>query len=84
LHDGYVDLPFPFEEIAAPPFSIEAWWSIDDLLGHLGTWSGVRRYHERTGDDILAKIGPRLALAWGGPEQTRLARWLLAVRVGRA
>lgn len=83
LHEGYADLPFPFEQIATPPFSIEAWWSIDDLLGHLGTWSGVRRYCERTGDDILARIGPQLRQAWGGPEQARLARWPLAVRVGR-
>ena len=83
LHDGYADLPFPFEKVATPSFSIEAWWSIDDLLGHLGTWSGVQRYRERTGDDILAWIGPQLAQAWGEPGQARLAIWPLAVRVGR-
>jgi len=39
---GYRTIPFPFAEIAAPSFRMEARWTLDQLLGYFSTWS-VRR-----------------------------------------
>jgi len=83
VESGYADLPFPFEPLEAPPFAMEAEWALTDLMGYLGTWSAVRRHRERTGCDPLAAVARGLRDIWGDPEQPRLVRWPLALRVGR-
>ena len=35
---------FPFEEIDAPAFQIEAEWTLEHLLGYLRTWSATQRF----------------------------------------
>ncbi len=37
--DGYATIPFPFAELPDPKIAMTAEWSLDDLLGYLGTWS---------------------------------------------
>jgi ubiquinone/menaquinone biosynthesis C-methylase UbiE len=44
VEEAYRTIPFPFEEIVAPTFSMEALWSLDDLLGYFSTWSATNRY----------------------------------------
>lgn len=41
---GYANLPFPFYEIESPPFYIEAEWTLENLIGYLNTWSGLRKF----------------------------------------
>jgi SAM-dependent methyltransferase len=79
---GYRTLPFPFTEIAAPSFAISEEWSFEQLMGYLGTWSGVSEYCRRHGEDPLAEIGPALRGAWGSEGRRRVS-WPLALRVGR-
>jgi SAM-dependent methyltransferase len=50
---GYRELPFPFEEIATPPFQIEVPWSLAHLLGYLRTWSATRRFLAANEQDQL-------------------------------
>jgi len=82
LERGYGDVPFPFEELAAPPFAMAADWDLEHLLGYLGTWSATRRYQARHGADPREQIGAELSAAWGAVERRRL-RWPLLVRAGR-
>ncbi|BCS52563.1 class I SAM-dependent methyltransferase [Geobacter sp. SVR] len=83
VDECYATIPFPFAEIAAPPFAMEAEWSMEHLLGYLGTWSAVKEYHRQRGHDPLALIAEELAAAWGEPGQLRRISWPLALRVGR-
>lgn len=80
---GYLELPFPFAEIEAPPFQIEVEWSLEQLLGYLRTWSARQRYLAAEETDPVDLIAPELADAWGDPAQTQRAVWLLTTRVGR-
>lgn len=82
LERGYGDVPFPFQEIAVPPFAMAADWDLAHLLGYLGTWSATRRYQTRHGSDPREQIRDELTAAWGGVERQRL-RWPLLVRAGR-
>lgn len=45
LWNGYpdADVAFPFERIAAPEFTIEVNWTIEQLLAYLQTWSACKR-----------------------------------------
>ena len=83
VDDGYTTIPFPFPEVTAPPFAMEAEWTLEHLIGYLGTWSAVKEYERVTGDNPLALISEELTEAWGDPLQQRRVCWPLALRVGR-
>jgi hypothetical protein len=83
VNDGYASLPFPFEEIEHPDFTIEHDWTLHDLLAYLATWSPVKRYIEANGSDPIDLIRDSLTSAWGDPAQERRVRWIVKMRVGR-
>ncbi len=83
VENGYRDVPFPFEEVSAPVFSMEESWTLGDLIGYLGTWSATTRYRAATGQDPLRPLAEALRALWGGDERARRIRWPLALRVGR-
>ncbi len=79
----YQNIEFPFSEFAAPNFVIEQSVTLDDVAGYLRTWSATRGFVKQHGtdpvDDLLTELGP----AWGAPQQSRPARWPVAMRIGR-
>jgi len=83
VDEGYRTIPFPFDEIEAPDFVMTARWTLDHLLGYLGTWSAVSRAREQTGVDLLSAIKPELARLWEEPLEFRQVSWPLSLRVGR-
>jgi hypothetical protein len=58
-------------------------WSLQQLLGYVGSWSACQRYREANRKDPVALIAGALGEAWGDPAGTRIVRWPLAVRVGQ-
>lgn len=80
--DGYSTVAVPFPEIDAPEFTMRSRWSLDALIGYLGTWSALRRSAEATGVNPLETVVPALADAWGSVE-AREVSWPLAVRAFR-
>jgi SAM-dependent methyltransferase len=80
---GYRTLPFPWPELPAPAFTIDASWTLDRFVGYLGTWSAVSAYRRATGVDPLSLVMAELHAAWGAPDRQRAVRWNLTVRAGR-
>lgn len=78
----YQTIEFPFAEFASPNFVIEQPVTLDDVAGYVRTWSATRAFVKHHGkdpvDDLVAQLGP----AWGAA-QSRLARWPIAMRIGR-
>lgn len=84
VETGYRTLPFPFEEIPAPPMQLYADWTLEQLLGYARTWSGVRALERERGPGAIEALGERLAPLWGdGGKATRRITWPLAMRLGR-
>lgn len=83
VDEGYASLELPFEPLETPTVEMRAAWNAQQLLAYLASWSAVQRYRAATGQDAVAAIAPALLAAWGDPQQTRAARWKLAVRAGR-
>lgn len=79
----YRTLPFPFDEIAAPEFAVEATWSLRDLFGYLSSWSAAPKFKEAHGFDPLEEKRAEFKAAWGA-ETDRGVRWPLYVRVGKS
>jgi SAM-dependent methyltransferase len=83
VHDRYATLPFPFDEIAAPPFAMTADWNLHELLAFLDTWSASQRYFQERGTHAIDEIEPELARTWGDPAGRRHFECPLFVRAGR-
>lgn len=80
---SYETLPFPFEEIKAPQFSIEAEWDMSSYLGYLGSWSATQKFKETRGYDPIDEVRDELREVWGDPEILRDVQWPLHLRVGK-
>jgi hypothetical protein len=80
---GYQTLPFPLPEEPPPSFEMTQVWTLDDLLGYLGTWSASQRSRQTHGTDPLDDVRAELAQAWGVAEDEQIIRWPLHLRVGR-
>ncbi|MBB1283162.1 class I SAM-dependent methyltransferase [Flavisolibacter sp. BT320] len=82
IDEGYQTIPFPFTEIAAPPFSITYQWTLEHLLGYLQTWSAVKHYQNKNGSNPVELIQQQLQIAWG-KEETKTVRFPLLLRIGK-
>ena len=80
LDERYATIDFPFEPIAPPTFTLVREAALGEYLEYLRTWSAVRRWVERHGDDPVATLAPALAPRWAG---RRRIVWTLALRAGR-
>lgn len=83
VDSGYRELPFPFEEITAPPFGLTVDWTLPQLLGYARSWSAVAHYVEAHGADPVVALGEEIGPLWGDPYVTHKIRWPLTIRIGR-
>jgi SAM-dependent methyltransferase len=81
--ERYQTIEFPFTEFEAPHFVIEQRMTLDDLAGYVRTWSATRGFIKQHRRDPVDGLTQELAPIWGPPQQSRLARWPVAMRVGR-
>lgn len=81
--ERYRTIDFPFAEFTAPDFVIEQPVTLEDVAGYIRTWSATRAFMKAHNVDPVDGLIVQLGLAWGPPEQSRLARWPIAMRVGR-
>ncbi|MCD6013835.1 MAG: class SAM-dependent methyltransferase [Flavipsychrobacter sp.] len=81
VDEGYRTIPFPFKEISAPEFRIVKHWPIDQFVGYLRTWSGVKHYVAKEGQDPVSLVMDDLKKAWGSKELHEI-RWPVHTRIG--
>ena len=65
LWNGYRELPFPYEPIAAPAFEVVVDWTLEQLVDYLGTWTAVKRFIAQGHANFLAEAAEALAPVWG-------------------
>jgi len=82
VNDEYRTVPFPFAEVAIPPFAHEEQWNLERLMAYLRTWSATLRFIQEKGTDPLAEVWDDLVAAWGEPERVRSVVWPLYLRAG--
>ncbi|HEY6838837.1 MAG TPA: class I SAM-dependent methyltransferase [Geobacteraceae bacterium] len=83
VDEGYQTISFPFSELSPPAFEMAAEWTLDHLVGYLGTWSAVKEDTRVHGRNPLEVVGAKLVAAWGEPSRTKKITWPLHLRVGR-
>ncbi|MGH7559549.1 MAG: class I SAM-dependent methyltransferase [Gemmatimonadales bacterium] len=83
VEEGYRSTALPIDEVATPPFAMEAALTLEELLGYIRTWSAVGRYLRAHGTDPVEALAAELGPLWGDRARARLVRWPLVVRAGR-
>lgn len=83
VEGAYRGVDFPLTEVDAPGFEMLVDWTLEELLGYLGTWSAVRAYRKAEGTDPLDRIRGPLSEAWKPSEDRLPIRWPLHARIGR-
>jgi SAM-dependent methyltransferase len=76
-------IPFPFAELAPPPFALERRWTLAELLGYARSWSATAAFVARHGRDPVDALADALAPLWGEATAARTVRWPFVVRAGR-
>ncbi len=82
VEEGYRNVEIPFEEIKGPTFDMTADWSLDHLIGYLGTWSALQKYIKLNTTNPLETIFAELKMAWGTADR-RSVKWPLGLRVAK-
>ncbi len=80
----YRTIPFPFERIDAPPFSLENDWTLPQIVGYMRSMSATSRYVKANSVDPVAAVGEELLAIWqdGAPRRIVWPVIVLAGRVG--
>jgi SAM-dependent methyltransferase len=81
VDDGYSTIPFPFQEIIAPPIAIVKKLTMEQLMGFLRTWSATRHYIRANLQDPISLVKDDLKRAWGNKETIEV-QWPVHVRAG--
>lgn len=82
IDEQYRTLSFPYVDLPAPEFAIEVEWSLDHLIGYIGTWSAVKHYQKALGSDPVESIRTDLKKNWGG-EDVKTGKFPILLRVAK-
>jgi SAM-dependent methyltransferase len=80
VEQGYRTLAFPFVETVAPVFEMREFWTLEQFLSYLRSWSATRRFVAARGSDPVDELAIRLKQVW--ETGRRWVRWPLHLRVG--
>jgi SAM-dependent methyltransferase len=82
IDEHYSTIPFTGAESICPSFIHSYDWTLEHLMGYLGTWSGVKHYIKATGKNPLETLDEKFKNAWGS-ELTRTVKFPLLLRVAK-
>jgi len=75
--DKYQSLSMPFPLIDSPDFVAKAFYTMDEIMNYMYSWSGVQAYQKLNGKNPLLYIEKPLKEAWGNPEEKKEIFWHL-------
>ena len=82
IEEAYRTIPFPFQELEIPEFTINYSWTLEDLLGYLNTWSAVKHYEQHEGKNPVQLLEQEFREKWG-PQQQVAVQFKIISRIGQ-
>jgi len=83
VKENYQTIPFPFEELTTPQFSISTKWNLNQLINYLDTWSGIQKYRLEKDAEPLILIKNEIKPYWKDDLEKKLVTWTINLKVGR-
>ena len=72
IDEAYQNVPFPFEPIKTPHFSMVFKWQRDELEGYLNSWSSIQHFKKANGYNPIPKLMLEMEAFWGEFERKSL------------
>ncbi len=66
VDEEYRNVPFPFDQVLTPKFSLKVEWTLEQFGGYLSTWSATQKYMKANNHDPVPEIIKYLLPIWGG------------------
>jgi ubiquinone/menaquinone biosynthesis C-methylase UbiE len=82
VEDEYRSIPFPFDEIKSPSFSIDVQWTKQQFAGYLSSWSATQKFIKEKGTDPVPPFMQRLKALWNDTE-VKPVRFPLFLKLGK-
>jgi len=82
VDEGYANIPFPFEQIPSPVFTIERCWTPEDLEGYFNTWSALPKFISANGYNPIQEQMEKIRKEWG-QEAKRKITFPVYLKLGR-
>ncbi len=83
IDEQYKTIPFPFQLLNVPEFTIRKLINFDQLIGYLSTWSAVKEFQKRQQQNPLELVLDDLKLQWGDPDNQYEIVWPLHCLIGK-
>ncbi len=80
--DRYSTIPFPFDELEVPTFTLSRELTLPELIGYVMTWSATGRYVAANGTRAVEQLEADLSRHWGDPLKSRRVDAPLHLRAG--
>lgn len=82
VKEEYKTIPFPFKELSTPRFEMSVYWSLDDVISYMQTWSAVKRFKIEKKYDPMSLVWQDLKKLWRNKDEKKLIKWSLNLRAG--
>jgi len=82
VENRYEDLPFPFDLIPFPGFTITTLWTLRDYTGYLRTWSATQAYTQANNVDPTLDLFEKMKTFWE-PDESKSVTFPVFGRMGR-
>lgn len=83
LDEGYTKIPFLYPRLETPAFKMQCHWQLQQLMGYLNTWSAVKAYQQKHGENPVEIMQDEIIRAWGDVDRSRDVYWPLILYVGQ-
>jgi len=83
VKENYKTIPFPFEEIITPKFTISVKLDLIQILKYIETWSAVQKYRLERKTDPVELIKNELRQYWKDELERKTVTWEMNLKVGR-
>ncbi len=82
IDEQYTTIPFPFDEIKTPEFTLRLQWTLEHLIGYLNTWSAVKHFISKQQVNPVNQLYFKLKEQWKVDEIMEITFPML-LRIGR-
>lgn len=81
VEEEYSNVPFPFDQITAPKFSINVEWTLEEFAGYLTTWSATQKFIKDKNYNPVPEVVKLIQPYWNQKEKVTFPVFLKLGRI---
>ena len=82
IFQRYREMPFPYQRISTPDFTITASMTFEQVFGYLSSWSATQAFLDADSANTLGQMHETLGQAWGERTQPKSFSFAMFVLLG--